>query len=118
MLGRINMRSATGIICRGLGVLAITIACSSGTTFHGAGVSPDDQIIGASGPAPGPHTRAERTNCRETSTYADVIAFLDSLHGRPELSFGTIGKTTQGRDIPYVIASRPRVSTPQEARAL
>jgi hypothetical protein len=45
-----------------------------------------------------------------------VIAFLDSLRGRSELSFGSIGKTTQGRDIPYVIASRPRVSTPAEAR--
>jgi hypothetical protein len=47
-----------------------------------------------------------------------VLAFLDSLHGRPELAFGTIGKTTQGRDIPYVIASRRRVQTPAEARAL
>ena len=46
------------------------------------------------------------------------MAFLDSLHGRPELAFGSIGKTTEGRDIPYVIASRPRVSTPAEARKL
>ncbi len=63
-----------------------------------------------------PRTRAERTNYLETSRYADVISFLDSLHGRPELSFGSIGLTSEGRDIPYVIASRPRVSTPQEAR--
>ena len=69
-------------------------------------------------PVPGPRTRAERTDYKETSHYADVIAFLDSLHGRRELAFGSIGKTTQGRDIPYVIASRPRVSTPAEARAL
>src|SRR6476659_9876852 len=74
--------------CRGFAFLAfIGVACTTGTGFHGSGVSPNDQIIGASGPAPGPHTRAERTNYRETSTYADVIAFLDSLHGRPELSF-------------------------------
>jgi hypothetical protein len=46
------------------------------------------------------------------------MAFLDSLKGRPELSFGSIGKTNEGRDIPYVIASRPRVSTPEEARKL
>jgi hypothetical protein len=45
-----------------------------------------------------------------------VIAFLDSLRGRPELVFGSIGKTNEGREIPYVIASRPRVSTPDEAR--
>lgn len=75
-------------------------------------------VIAASAPPTGPRTRAERTDYRETSHYSDVIAFLDSLHGRPELSFGSIGKTTQGRDIPYVIASRPRVSTPAEARAL
>jgi murein tripeptide amidase MpaA len=65
-----------------------------------------------------PRTRAERSGYTETSHYADVIAFLDSLHGRSELSFGSIGKTTQARDIPYVIASRPRVSTPAEARSL
>jgi hypothetical protein len=69
-------------------------------------------------PASGPRTRAERTNYLETSHYADVIAFLDSLRGRPELSFGSIGKTNEGREIPYVIASRPRVSTPAEARKL
>jgi len=66
----------------------------------------------------GPRTRAERSGYKETSHYADVVVFLDSLHGRSELSFGSIGRTTQGRDIPYVIASRPRVSTPAEARSL
>ena len=68
--------------------------------------------------ANGPRTRAERTNYLETSHYADVVAFLDSLKGRPELAFGSIGKTNEGRDIPYVIASRPRVSTPEDARKL
>jgi hypothetical protein len=66
----------------------------------------------------GPLTRAERTNYLETSRYADVIAFLDSLRGRPELAFGSIGKTNEGRDIPYVIASRPRIETPEEAARL
>ena len=46
------------------------------------------------------------------------MAFLDSLKGRPELSFGSIGKTNEGRDIPYVIASRPRVETPEDAEKL
>lgn len=68
--------------------------------------------------AAGPRTRAERTNYLETSHYADVMAFLDSLKGRPELVFGSIGKTNEGRDIPYVIASRPAVSTPDDARKL
>ncbi len=69
-------------------------------------------------PVAGPLTRAERSGYLETSRYANVIAFIDSLKGRPELAFGSIGKTNEGRDIPYVIASRPRVSTPAEAKRL
>jgi hypothetical protein len=69
-------------------------------------------------PSSGPRTRAERTGYLETSHYSDVIAFLDSLRGRPELEFGSIGKTNEGREIPYVIASRPHVATPEQARAL
>ena len=69
-------------------------------------------------PAGGPRTRAERTLYRETSSYGDVVAFVDSLRslGAP-LAFGSIGRTTEGREIPYIIASRPRVTTPGEARA-
>ncbi len=66
----------------------------------------------------GPRTRAEATRYLETSRYADVLSFLDSLRSRPGLTFGSIGRTNEGRDIPYIIASRPRVSTPHEARAL
>jgi len=56
---------------------------------------------------------------RETSRYSDVRKFLDSLRtlGAP-LSFGSIGKTSEGRDIPYVIASRPVVYTASEAKRL
>lgn len=66
-----------------------------------------------------PRTRAERTNYLETSHYADVVAFIDSLKrlGAP-IAVGTIGTTSEGRAIPYVIASRPLVSSPEAARAL
>ena len=68
--------------------------------------------------SPLPQTRAERTSYLETSHYADVVAFLDSLKAlRAPLAFGSIGKTFEGRDIPYVIASRPLVHTPAEAKA-
>ncbi len=68
---------------------------------------------------PSQQTRAERTKYTETSTYADVVAFLDSLQlrGAP-IVVGSIGKTSQGRDIPYVIASRPLVQNAAEARRL
>lgn len=82
-------------------------------TSSGSGTSGNVLTAGA-----GPRTRAELTNYQETSRYADVIAFLDALHGRSELSFGSLGKSTEGRDIRYVVASRPRVSTPAEARRL
>ena len=65
-----------------------------------------------------PKTRAERSNYLETSRYADVIAFLDSLKlMAAPLAFGSIGRTSESREIPYAIASRPLVRTPAEARA-
>jgi hypothetical protein len=95
--------------------VALAAACMT----RGSSISTSATSPGSPSPAgAGPRTRAERTNYVETSRYADVIAFLDSLRGRSELSFGSLGKSTEGRDIPYVVASRPRVSTPAEARAL
>lgn len=65
-----------------------------------------------------PATRAERTGYLETSRYADVVAFLDTLRTRGgPFVFGSIGKTSEGRDIPYVVASRPVVHSAAEARA-
>ena len=66
-----------------------------------------------------PRTRAERTSYAETSHYDDVVAFIDSLRklGAP-ISMGSIGTTSEQREIPYVIASRPLVTTPEAARAL
>lgn len=66
-----------------------------------------------------PVTRAEASNYVQTSTYGDVITFINGLRARnTTLAFGSIGKTTEGRDIPYIIASRPMVTTPEEARRL
>lgn len=75
-------------------------------------------VTSTGSPSPLPRTRAERTGYLETSHYADVIAFLDSLKAlRAPLAFGSIGRTFEGREIPYVIASRPLVHTPAEAKA-
>ena len=68
---------------------------------------------------PTPATRAERTGYTETSHYADVIAFLDSLVARQApLVVTELGRTNEGRVLPLVIASKPQVRTPAEARAL
>lgn len=64
-----------------------------------------------------PLTRAEATSFTETSRYTDVIDFLALLRGSG-ITRGSIGRTTEGREIPFVIASNPRVTTPSQARAL
>jgi hypothetical protein len=68
---------------------------------------------------PVPATRAERTNYTETSRHADVLAFLDTLVARrAPLVVTALGRSGEGRELPLVIASRPQVRTPAEARAL
>ncbi|HSA57921.1 MAG TPA: M14 family metallopeptidase [Gemmatimonadaceae bacterium] len=64
-----------------------------------------------------PRTQAERTGYRETSTHAHVMAFVDSLTrlGRPIFT-GSIGRTTEGREIPFLVVSRPLFGTPEAAR--
>jgi len=66
-----------------------------------------------------PRTRAERSGFTETSHYVDVIAFLDALaqSGSP-MARSTIGVTTEGRQMPMVVLSRPRVTTPDDAHRL
>ncbi len=64
-------------------------------------------------------TRAEASDYTATSSYADVIGFLDVLEKAAPNSWvrGSIGTTTQGKALPYLIVSRPLVRTPAEARA-
>lgn len=94
-------------------VAAALSACA--TTTPAAAPAP---VANATSSSPLPRTRAERTDYLETSHYADVVAFLDSLKAlRAPLAFGSIGRTFEGREIPYVIASRPLVHTPAEAKA-
>src|SRR3954462_14460810 len=62
-------------------------------------------------------TRAERTDYRQTSSYADVLAFLDSLRLKTsDIRVGNLATSPEGRAVPYVIASRPLVVGPAEAQ--
>jgi hypothetical protein len=99
------MRSGQPLLVA-VSMMILTLACSTGGSQR-------------RGPPSPPRTRPEVTAYRETSRYADVRNFLDSLSllGLP-LTFGSIGRTTEGREIPYVIASRPAVATPADARRL
>jgi hypothetical protein len=61
-------------------------------------------------------TRPERSNFKETSSYTDVLSFLDSLQQvAREIRVGTLAVSPEGRRVPYVLASRPLVSGPADA---
>ena len=93
------------------GALLIVSACTHG----GAGGASARPLAGSALP----RTRAERTSYAETSTYADVVAFIDSLQklGVP-MSRQELGRTNEGRVQPLLVLSRPQVTTPEQARAL
>jgi hypothetical protein len=98
-----------------LGLSAVAGGCRSASGANGGAVTQSVQVPTAALP----RTRAERTNYLETSSQADVVAFIDSLNALgAQISIGTLATTAQGRNIPYVIASRPLVRTPAEARRL
>jgi hypothetical protein len=62
-------------------------------------------------------TRPERTGFQETSSYADVRSFLDSLRQRSgNIRIATLGTSPEGRQVPYVVASKPMVANAAEAR--
>ena len=91
------------------GIVAATVVSACAPSRLGRPITPADY----------PRTRPEITRYQETSRYADVRQFLDSLRkiGAP-LIFSSIGKTTEGRAIPFVVASRPAVESPSEAQRL
>jgi hypothetical protein len=61
-------------------------------------------------------TRAESTNFEETSTHADVERFVAGLREHPRVHIENFGKTEEGRNLPLVVVSDPRVTTPEAAR--
>ena len=66
-----------------------------------------------------PLTRAEASSFTETSTYADVMGFIEALRAQsPDIYVTSLGKSPQGKDLPLVILSRPMVKTPADARRL
>jgi hypothetical protein len=60
----------------------------------------------------------ERSNFEKTSSYADVMQFLNTIKDlSPNIKLSTIGKSPMGKEIPLVILSKGSVSTPAQAKA-
>jgi len=99
--------------------LLITGACSAAGPSTQSGPAPYGIYPPRDLQSRRPLTRAERTGFLETSRYADVMAFIDSLKATSKnIYVTTMGRTSQGRDIPIVVLSRPMVRTPAEAKRL
>jgi len=61
-------------------------------------------------------TRPERSGFKETSSHADVLAFLDSLaRATSDTRFATLTTSPEGRRVPWVLAARPLPAGPLEA---
>ena len=92
---------------------------ASGSATFAAGLRPAGALVPKASLRDRLTTRAESSNYQQTSSYADVQAFLSELDLRGAPIFrGSLGKSASGRQIPFVIASRPRVVSPEAARAL
>jgi hypothetical protein len=85
-----------------LGLLAL-IPAGAPEAITQPAVAPDAAFADTLDPG-WPRTRAERTGYEETSRFADVIAFMDSLAlRRPDLDVRTFGVTEEGRRLPLVV---------------
>jgi len=64
-------------------------------------------------------SRAEMSNYEETSSYADLQRVITGLTASsPLVHTESFGKTEEGRDLPLLVISEPKVTTPAAARKL
>jgi hypothetical protein len=64
-------------------------------------------------------TAAERSGFTEYTPFDDMMSYLAAVQaGSTEVRSGVYGQTFQGRDLPYLVFSRPAVSQPWEAWSL
>lgn len=63
-------------------------------------------------------TTPEKTNYAKTSTYADVMAFINEIEKESELvHLEFMGTSLEGKQIPVVVMANPVIKSPEEAKA-
>lgn len=97
----------------------VLFASSFSATAHSVPLpaSATGQAVADTSGSEWPTTRPERTGYEETSRYADVVAFLDSLAlRRPALDLRTFGVSEEGRRLPLVVFGVDADATPNAIR--
>ena len=62
--------------------------------------------------------KPEKTSYRETSTYQEVMAFLNAaINGKTQAHLMSMGKSLEGKDIPVIVLSKDGIKTAEEAKA-
>lgn len=60
----------------------------------------------------------EKTDFAKTSTYRDVVQFLEQIKSRSEaIQIISMGKSLEGKEIPVAVLASPSVGNPQAAKA-
>ncbi len=63
-------------------------------------------------------TVPEKTNYQQTSTYTEVMDFIQAVQKQSGLiHLESMGKSKEGKDIPLVVLANPKISNPEEAEA-
>ena len=63
-------------------------------------------------------TVPEKTDYQKTSTYAEVMNFIQTIQKRSDfIHVASMGKSKEGKDIPVVVLANPKISSPAEAKA-
>ena len=63
-------------------------------------------------------TKPEKTAYQETSTYQDVMDFINEVkEGSDKVTQISMGTSLEGKDIPVLVLANPRISTVAEAKA-
>ncbi|VAX42608.1 Gll2474 protein, partial [hydrothermal vent metagenome] len=74
-------------------------------------------LLPAAARAQAPITTAERTDYAQTSTHAEVMAFVEHLAADfPAVTLDILGTSTESRDLPLLIIADPPITTAEQAR--
>ncbi len=66
---------------------------------------------------PPPQTRAERTRFEETTSYAEVLAFLEAVARTQRARIEMFGRSEEGRELPLLVLGEPPAASLADARA-